>query len=140
MTSVFAAPPARIERDDLTVMAQATVDDLPHIQQLWPSFEQLVGLRGRKMYAMVDVGANTYTACTPVRDDDDPERLGLRLGTLPGGAYLRGRLVGEPPRVYEQIGPGMKELESVADVDPDRPLVEFYRRHDEIELWVPVRA
>ncbi|HEY7048493.1 MAG TPA: GyrI-like domain-containing protein [Jatrophihabitantaceae bacterium] len=135
----FAAPPARIERDDVTVMGQVTVDDLPHIQQLWPSFERLVGLRGRKMYAMVDVGAGTYTACTPVRADDDPERVGLQPGTLPGGAYLRGRLVGAPPQVYERIGPGMKELESAANVDPDRPLVEFYRRHDEIELWVPIR-
>src|SRR5215475_4866766 len=140
MTSVLAAPPGRIERADVTVMAQATVDDLPHIQQLWPSFERLVGLRGRKMYAMVDVGANTYTACTPLHDDDDPERLGLRLGTLPGGPYLRGRLVGEPPQVYEQIGTGMQELEAAVDVDADRPLVEFYRRHDQIELWVPIKA
>jgi hypothetical protein len=140
MTSVLAAPPTRLERDDVAVMGQATVDDLPHIQQLWPSFERLVGLRGRKMYAMVDVGANTYTACTPVRDDEDPARFGLQRGTLPGGVYLRGRLAGEPPQVYERIGPGMKELEAAADLDPDRPLVEFYQRHDEIELWVPIKA
>ena len=133
---MFANAPDRIQRDDVVVMQQETVDDLPHIQQPWPAFEQLVGLRGRKRYAMAD--GRTYTACTPLRDGDDPEQLGLALGTLPGGTYLRGRIVGEPPQLYEQIGPGMTQLAQSADVDDSRPLVEYYRRHTEIELWVPV--
>ena len=37
------------------------------------------------------------------------------------------------------FGPAMQALTALAaPVDPDRPLVEYYRRHDEIELWVPV--
>lgn len=119
-------------------MQQTTVDDLTHIQQLWPAFEARVGLRGRKMYAYADLKNNTYTACTPVREEDDPERLGLQLSTLPGGTFLRGRLVGEPPQVYERIGPAMTRLQAGAEVDGSRPLVEYYRRHDEIELWVPI--
>jgi hypothetical protein len=65
------------------------------------------------------------TVMAPVRDGDDPQALGLEVGVLPGGDYLRGRLVGEPPAVYERIGPGMAELERLADRDPSRPLVEF---------------
>jgi hypothetical protein len=65
---------------------------------------------------------------------DDPQALGLEVGVHPGGDYLRGRLVGEPPAVYEQIGPGRSELERLADRDPGRPLVEFYRRRDQVEL------
>ncbi|HEY3632108.1 MAG TPA: hypothetical protein VGL21_14455 [Jatrophihabitantaceae bacterium] len=84
---MFAIAPERIRRDDVVVMQLATVDDQPHIQQLWPAFEQLVG---------------------------------------------------EPPRLYEQIGPGMTRLAQAAEVDESRPLVEYYRRHTEIELWVPV--
>ena len=100
---------------------------------------ELVGLRGRKMYGSVDTAAGTYTTCTPVRDGDDPQALGLDLGVLPGGDYLRGRLVGEPPAVYEQIGPGAWLSSSgLADRDPSRPLIEFYRRRDQVELWVPV--
>lgn len=121
-------------------MQQTTLDELPQIQQLWPSFEKLVGLRGRKMYAQIDVRQNTYTVCTPVKEDDHPDRLGLELGTLPGGSYLRGRLVGDPPQIYERIGDGMAELEAMLPVDDTRPLVEFYRRHDQIELWVPIRS
>lgn len=135
---LFTAVPDRFSRAEVTVMARTTVDDLPHIQALWPAFEHLVGLRGRKMYAAVDTAAGTYTTCTPVRPGDEPQALGLELDVLPGGDYLRGRLVGEPPAVYEQIGPGMAELERLADRDPSRPLVEFYRRHDQVELWVPV--
>jgi hypothetical protein len=32
----------------------------------------------------------------------------------------------------------MTQLEAVANVDQSRPLVEYYRRHNEIELWVPI--
>jgi len=40
--------------------------------------------------------------------------------------------------VYAQIAPAFDELEKHADADPSRPLVEFYRRYDEIDLLVPV--
>ena len=90
------------------------------------------------MYAHADLTANTYTVCTPVRGDDDPDQLGLQLGTLLGGSYLRGRLVGQPPQIYGSIGEGMTELRELAPADRSRPLVEFYRRHNEIELWVPI--
>lgn len=59
---------------------------------------------------------------------------------LPGGWYLRAGIVGEPPRLYDRIGPAMQALTEVATVEPGRPLVEYYRRHDQIELWVPVTA
>jgi hypothetical protein len=120
-------------------MQQTTVDDLPHIQALWPSFEKLVGLRGRKMYARVDLQLNAYTVCTPLHADDDPGRLGLEFGTLAGGWYLRGRLTGEPPGIYEQIAAAMTELQATMPGDDARPLVEFYRRRDQIDLWLPIQ-
>jgi hypothetical protein len=139
--SLFASLPDRMHRTgDVTVMQQTTVDDLAHIQQVWPSFEQLVGLGGRKMFALIDTDANSYTVCTPVKDGDDPDGLGLQVGTLLGGWYLRGRLVGEPPEVYEHIADGMAELEAMMAADPTRPLLEFYRRRDEIDLWLPIQA
>jgi len=136
--SIFVHPPDRLHRGDVMVMQQTTVDELAHIQQVWPSFERLVGLRGRKMYALIDTAQNSYSVCTPIRDGDDPDRLGLRVGTLPGGWYLRGRLVGEPPGVYENIADGMAELATTTAADPTRPLVEYYRRRDQIDLWLPI--
>jgi hypothetical protein len=32
----------------------------------------------------------------------------------------------------------MTELKSIAPLDETRPLIEFYRRHDQIDLLVPV--
>ena len=76
-----------------------------------------------------DVGNSRY----------DPEQLGLNLGSLPGGRFLRGHLHGEPPEIYRSIGPGFDELETTAGgVDRSRPLVDFYKRNNEIELWLPV--
>jgi hypothetical protein len=139
-SSVFCHKPDRIERLDVVVMEQSTVDDLPHIQSLWPAFEELVGRRGRKMFGRADLLLNTYTACTPVRADDDANVLGLQLGTLRGGSYLRGRMKGEPSTIYAAISDGMNELQAIEPVATTRPLIEFYRRHDEVELWLPIQA
>ncbi|MEU5263877.1 hypothetical protein [Amycolatopsis sp. NPDC021455] len=137
-SSVLNAPPARIRRADVVVMEQSTADALPAIQARWPAFERRVGLRGRKMFARVDERAGTYTVCTPVKPGDRPGELGLRTGVLRGGWYLRGNLVGDPPEIFERSGAGMAELRAVAPIDGTRPLVEYYRRHDHVELWMPV--
>ncbi len=134
----FDSQPARRLKAGVAVMLERTSDEIKAIQQLWPRFENLVGLRGRRMYAMVDTAAASYAACTPIRADDDPAGFGLDTGVLPGGWYLSARIIGEPPELYDRIGPAMRALAALATVDPDRPLVEYYRRHDQIELWVPV--
>jgi hypothetical protein len=140
--SIFDAAPTRIHRDAVAVMLRRTADEITAIQRLWPEFETLVGVHGRHMYAMVDTAAASYASCTPIRDDDDPAALGLETGTMPGGDYLRGRLAGRAPAIYNQIGPGMTELGALAGdtVDASRPLIEYYRRHNRVDLWVPVLA
>jgi hypothetical protein len=136
--SVFVGPPDIVERRPVAIMGATCADELSEIQTLWPEFEHLVGLQGRKMYAVIDVRSGTYTTCTPIRPDDHPLALKLRIGELPGGRFRRGRLRGEPPSVYGLIAPGVEELESTGPVDDTRPVVEFYKRSDEIELWVPI--
>ena len=138
--TVLAGTATVIDRAPVAVMLRTCRDELGEIQRLWPEFEELVGLRGRKMYAIVDVAAGTYATCTPLHPDDDPASLSLSLGELPGGRFRRGRLRGEPPSVYGLIAAGVDELMAAGPVDADRPLVEFYKRHDEIELWVPIPA
>jgi hypothetical protein len=136
--SLFATLPGRTHRCDVEVMQRSTQDDLAEIQRLWRLFERQVGLRGRRMYALVRDG--TYSTCTPIRPGDDPETLGLQRGLLPGGWYLRGRLSGTPPGLYDKIGPGVAELGLLAgtSIDAARPVVEYYRRNDQVELWIPI--
>jgi hypothetical protein len=93
---LFDSGPARTLKAGLTVMLDRTRDELPAIQQLWPRFERLVGLRGRRMYAMVYTGAGTYAACTPIRDGDEPARLGLDTAARPCGHSRRWRLRSTP--------------------------------------------
>jgi hypothetical protein len=62
----------------------------------------------------------------------------IRRRVFPGGWYLRGSLVGDPPQIYQRIGDGMAELRATIPSDDAKPLVEFYRRHDHIELWLPI--
>jgi hypothetical protein len=53
-----------------------------------------------------------------------------------GGRYLRERLRGEPPEVYDRI-PGAAQ--ALGPRDPSRPILEHYRRRDEIDVLLPVR-
>lgn len=108
------------------------------IQQGWARLEGLVGTRGRKFYGALDAPTGEYRACVEMKPGDDAAALGLQTGMLPGGRYLRARLHGEPPAVYDRIGPAFVELERSAPHDPTRPEIEFYRKRDEIDLLLPI--
>lgn len=115
-----------------------TQDDPADMRRGWERLEGLVGLRGRKFYGAYFPETREYRVCVESQQDDDAAALGLDSATLPGGRYLRVRLQGEPPAVYERIGPTFAELASTADTDHSRPSLEFYRRYDEIDLLLPV--
>jgi hypothetical protein len=136
--SVLVRPPDVVDREPVMVMFATCADEVTEIQTLWLEFEQLVGLRGRKMYGVVGPKVGTYATCTPVRDDDAPDGLKLQVGEIPGGRFRRGRLRGEPPDVYALVAPGVEELESAGPLDATRAVIEFYKRRGEIELFVPV--
>ena len=119
-------------------MLVRVADELPEIQRAWASFEAAVGLRGRKFYGAFDPATETYSVCAVLRPDDDPSKFGAERGTLPGGRYACVRLTGEPPAVYEGIGPTAERLARRADADHTRPTLEYYRRRDLIDVLVPV--
>ena len=48
------------------------------------------------------------------------------------------RLHGEPPGVYEKIGPTAERLAQRPDADHTRPTLEYYRRRDLIDVLVPI--
>jgi hypothetical protein len=102
------------------------------------AFEAATGLRGRKFYGAFYPATGEYRACVQAQEGDDPATLGLESGRLPGGRYLRTRLHGEPPQVYERIGPTFEALAQTTHPDESRPSIEFYRGRDEIDLLLPV--
>ena len=127
-----------VVRGPTEVMLVRVADKLPEIQRAWAEFETAVGLRGRKFYGAFDPVTASYSVCAVLRSDDDPAAFGAERGTLPGGRYACVRLHGEPPGVYEQIGPTARRLAQRSDADSTRPTLEYYRRHDIIDVLVPV--
>jgi Integron-associated effector binding protein len=126
-----------VEREEIAVQFVRVPDGLEHIRRAWDELEAVVALRGRHFYGAFDPVADDYRACVEVREGDE-HVPSLESGTLPGGRYLRTRLRGEPPGIYELIGATFDELARQAKPDDSRPSLEHYRRHDEIDLLLPI--
>jgi hypothetical protein len=128
-----------VDHSEVDVMFIRIRDDVGEMKVAWERLEGLVGTRGRRFYGAFDPTTNEYRVCVQLKEEDDPAALGLEVGTLPGGRYLRARLRGEPPAVYERIGPTFQALSRTATPDETRPSIEFYRRRDEIDLLLPIQ-
>ena len=126
-----------IQRDEIAVQFVRVPDGIEHIRRAWDELEAVVALRGRHFYGAFDPIADDYRACVEVRDGDELVP-GLESGTLPGGRYLRARLRGDPPEIYERIKSTFDALVAQQAPDTSRPSLEHYRRHDEIDLLLPV--
>lgn len=127
-----------VERDGVDVMFLRTADNVSAIQRGWARLETLVALRGRKFYGAFHPVSNEYWVCVERTEHDEPLSLGLEAGTLPGGRYLRARLRGEPPGVYDRIRPTFEGLVTAVTPDRRRPSIEFYRARDEIDCLLPI--
>ena len=135
MEEVHAAP---VEREEVLVIFIRIRDDVGEMGPAWERLERLVGTRGRKFFGVFYPPTKEYRVCVQLKEGDEPDALGLEVGTLPGGRYLRARLRGEPPALYERIAPTFQALLQTATGDETRPSIKFYRRHDEIDLLLPV--
>lgn len=126
-----------VEREVIAVQFVRVPDGIEHITRAWNELEAAVALRRRRFYGAYDPIADDYRACVEVREGDGLVP-GLDSGTLPGGRYLRARLRGDPPALYERIKPTFDALMQQAKPDETRPSLEHYRRHDELDLLLPI--
>jgi hypothetical protein len=108
---------------------------------------RLPTLRGRKFYGafrMLSSGDEEYYACVERIENDDPDRMQLETGVIPGGKYARRKITGWEkiiregmlPRIFEEF---VKSNEPNVDHDESRPSLEFYRSHEELFLFVPLK-
>jgi hypothetical protein len=125
-------------REPVDVMLVGVADELSEIQRVWAELETSVGLHGRKFYGAFDSVTDTYNVCAVLRGEDDPAAFGAERGTLPDGRYACVRLHGNPPEVHEHMGLTAQRLAQRPDYDRTRPTLEYYRRHDVIDVLVPV--
>ncbi len=126
-------------RDDAPIMYLDVAFDVAAIQAGWPEFEsRFTSLRGRKMMAVIFPEEGIYRLATAMRDEDDPDALGLDMGVLPGGPYLQLALAGDARSVHRNIGPAFVELRGLGELDPARPCIEVYRSPREVDCLLPV--
>jgi DNA gyrase inhibitor GyrI len=120
--------------------ASGTPDAIPEAAgRAFAVLEAAIPPRGRKVFGYWHPPALEYRACYARKPGDAPETLGLATGVIEGGPYRRARLAGED--VYSQIPGAFAALEGSADLASDgRPWFESYRRHDEVDLHVPIAA
>jgi hypothetical protein len=102
---------------------------------------KLPSLKGRKFYGAFRLlpDGEEYFACVERIPSDDPERMGLEVGTLPGGLYARRKLhdwqriiaAGQLPEYGRAFVQGYA-------IDRSRPELEYYRSLSEMHLLLPV--
>jgi hypothetical protein len=133
-------PLRRVERIETPVMFVAVRDGSDEIGPAWDHLETVLGsLRGRKFLGVFD-DSGSYRCCVQVRAGDDPDQLGLQSDVVPGGQYLSATVRGPQPAAYALLTPTFAQLRRSGDRDDTRPSIEYYRRHDRIDLLMPVRV
>lgn len=127
-----------VTHEALSSLSRDVPLELEAIQSAWPEFEHaLDSLRGRRMMGLIYPASNIYRMSSTRLDRDRDNPLELNETIVPGGDYLRLRLRGKAPAVYEQIADAFSVLFELAVHDPSRPHIESYRREGEIDCLVP---
>jgi hypothetical protein len=102
---------------------------------------KLPTLRGRKFYGSFrpTPEGEEYFACVVRIGSDDPEKMKVETGAIPGGWFVRRKFPNWEQRLSEMAAV-FDDMNRNNDVDPDRPSLEYYRSHAEVLLFVPVRV
>jgi hypothetical protein len=98
-------------------------------------------LKGRKFYGTFQPkpDGEEYYACVVRIDSDDPVKMQLETGVIPGGCYVRRKLM-DWEKNLSKLPSLFGEMARTHDVDPKRPSLEFYRSQAELHLFLPVRS
>jgi hypothetical protein len=125
---------------DASVMYVAGKAGKPIGQQAPKAFKELeaklTSLKGRRFYGVV-LG-DEYRACVAIEPSDDPLSLPHPIWTLPGGRYVRRRILNWEENL-PLIGLTCQTLRRRSDFDPSRPIIEYYRSQKELLVMVPVQ-
>lgn len=111
---------------------------LPIPEQAPVAFErlesELTSIRGRKFFGVVQAGE--YRACVAIGPNESQTLF--PVFKIPGGRYFCRRLDGFLSDA-SKIGQLVEQLVNRSDFDSSRPVIEFYRGHDELSIRVPVK-
>lgn len=100
---------------------------------------KLPTMKGRKFYGTFEMKpeGEEYYACVARVESDDPEKMQLETGLIPGGWYARSKLA-DWEKNLSKLPTLFEEMARSNDVDPQRPSIEFYRSQAELQLFLPI--
>ena len=133
-----------VQLPTIPVMYVAAVGGVEGISNAIAAIEDKLNhkLTGRKCYgvSITDKSGLHYKACVAIQEGDDPTALDLEVSEIPGGKYAKGRI---RPWDYRKDVPKLtakfEQMSKEHKVDNTRPHVEFYRRHDDLILYLPIK-
>lgn len=138
------SPDSYVEREEIEVLrVRADMKGKGPAEAMQVLESKLPSLRGRRFYGTFRLlpDGEEYYACVERSPLDSPAALGLEVGTVPGGLYVRRKILDWPKVIAEgKLGSIFKEMVNQYDLDSTRPEIEFYRSVSELHLLVPVRA
>lgn len=108
---------------------------------MWRLESKLTTLKGRKFYGTFrdTPEGEEYFACVAMIDSDDPIKMQLEAGVIPGGKYARRKVLGWEKVIREGRLSGLfREMIDANDPDFTRPSIEYYRSQIELLLYLPV--
>ena len=100
--------------------------------------EQKIPLKGNKFYGVYNEGKNEYRACAALNETNKHLTEGLSRGIILGGDYAYTTMAGSYNDIVRQIAPAFEALAEKYERDPARLPVEFYRRHTEVVVMLPI--
>lgn len=128
-----------VERGAIRVAYTTSVGD-PSTSDAFARLEQIVPLKGNRFYATFDITTKEYRACVALRPEETAAQYGLPEGVLAGGSYASAKLAGAFADIVRRIAPTFQQMRQQHSRDPARLPIEFYKRHCEIVLYLPVLA
>ena len=132
---------SEIEIHPIEVMYEESPDGLNGAKQTFTDLENKIDnkLSGRKFFGVVynDKGAMTYRACVEKQPGEDAAKLGLTDGVIPGGKYIRVKIL-DWINHLDKIPAHCMAIEELYPYDETRPTIEYYRSEKELHLMVPV--
>lgn len=135
--------PSVVELSPIPVMC-STVVGVEDVSKAVSAVEEKLDhkLTGRKCYGVSteDETGLHYRACVTIQERDDPASLGLEVSEIPGGKYAKDRIrPWDYTKDVPELAAKFERMSEEFEADESRPSVEFYRRHDDLILYLPIK-
>ena len=100
--------------------------------------EKIVPLRGNKFYATYNSNTQEYCACAKILNEAEAQSYKLPVKIIDGGWYVSTEIEGPFLEIVRKIGPSFDVLASKYHIDSTRLPIEYYKRHTDVILYLPI--